>query len=201
MTNMDLLTMAVTRNTADLEHSEVAIKDLMTKRPGSRLLDLSSADLFDIAGLEPYEAQRVLAAIELGRRLAVASESQPRQINSSKDAFAEFAFLRGRPTEEFHTCFLNTKNAVLSTRVMHIGTLNMTVVGAREVFREAIRENAASIIVAHNHPSGDPTPSPEDIAITKKLLEVGDLLDIRLLDHIIVGQNESVSLQEMGYIN
>jgi DNA repair protein RadC len=89
---------------------------------------------------------------------------------------------------------------VVSTVTVHIGTVNMSVVGPREVFREAVRENAAALVVAHNHPSGDPSPSPEDIAVTRKLVEVGEILDIPLLDHVIVGDEHYYSMREKGLL-
>lgn len=197
---VDLLTVAATREARDLELNSATAQDLVHRMPGARLLNLSLEDLQNRFGLEPYESMRVLAAIQLGRRVGLASEEKRDAINSSVDAFRHFAYMRGKPSEEFHLCLLDTKNQILETTMVHRGTLNMSVVGGREVFRLAIRGNAKNIIVAHNHPSGDPTPSPEDIAVTQKLREIGDLLDIPLLDHIIVGQNQSVSLQELGYV-
>ena len=100
--------------------------------------------------------------------------------------------------EKVITVLLDTKNHILGTITVHIGTLDASLIGPREVFRDAVRENAAALVVAHNHPSGDPTPSPEDIAVTKRLNEVGEILGIRLLDHIIVGKGKYVSLRKEG---
>jgi DNA repair protein RadC len=103
--------------------------------------------------------------------------------------------------EQEHTCaiLLNTRNYVLSMPTIYIGNLNSTVIRVAELFRAGIRQNAASIIVAHNHPSGDPAPSPEDVAITRKMVEAGDLLGIEVLDHIIIGRNSFVSLKERQF--
>lgn len=93
---------------------------------------------------------------------------------------------------------LDTKNGVLRSRTVSVGDLSSSIVHPREVFAEAIRHSAASLIVAHNHPSGDPAPSPEDIAVTKRLAEAGELLGIEVLDHIVLGDNRWVSLKEKG---
>jgi DNA repair protein RadC len=95
---------------------------------------------------------------------------------------------------------LNSANGVIRKALIHIGTLTMSIVGPREIFREAVRDGASSIIVAHNHPSGDPSPSPEDIEITRILIDAGKLLDIPVLDHVIIGHRRYSSLNEMGFM-
>ena len=102
--------------------------------------------------------------------------------------------------EQFVLLSLNTKNGVIAVRVISIGSLNANIVHPREVFRAAVVDAAAHIIVAHNHPSGDPVPSREDIEITKKLLECGKLLGIEVLDHVIVGEGRHFSMKEAGHI-
>ena len=104
--------------------------------------------------------------------------------------------------EQEHTraILLNTRNHVLSMPTIYIGNLNSTVIRVAELFRAGIRQNAASIIVAHNHPSGDPAPSPEDVVVTRKMVEAGELLGIGVLDHIIIGRNSFVSLKERGLV-
>jgi len=95
---------------------------------------------------------------------------------------------------------LDAKNQLIRRADVHIGTANSSLVGAREVFREAVKDGAVGIIVAHNHPSGDPTPSPEDVAVTRQLRDAGKLLDIPLLDHVIIGESRHVSLRRMGLL-
>src|SRR5262249_42746108 len=107
-------------------------------------------------------------------------------------------FLTVEKREHFYAILLDSANHVMRKALIHIGTLTMSIVGPREIFREAVREGASSIIVAHNHPSGDPTPSPEDIESTKQLVQVGKLLDIPVLDHVIIGHEGYRSLSEMG---
>lgn len=198
---IDLLNVVVTRYERDLEPNLAISQELVKHFVGHRLLDLAPADLTEKFGLEPYEITRILAALELGRRLGSAGKGEAPVISRSREAFEQFRFLQNEKQERFCASFLNAKGEVISTKTIHIGTLTASPVGPREVFREAIRENAASIIVAHNHPSGDPTPSPEDIAVTARLTEVGQLLDIPLLDHLIIGQNPAyVSFQERGLL-
>lgn len=193
----DLLAVAICRTEADLEKAERQAAALARRFPGARLADLAPVDLRDSVGLEPFEALRVLAAMELGRRIAGAGKQVVDQILSPQEAYLVFAWLADEPKEHFCAAFLNSKGKLLSVRTIHIGTLNMSIVGAREVFREAIREGAASMVLAHNHPSGDPEPSPEDIAITAKLVAVGDTLDISVADHLIIGHDQKfVSLCE-----
>ncbi len=100
--------------------------------------------------------------------------------------------------EHFRVVFLDTRNQVLGTETIYIGSLNSSHIRVAEVFRDAIKRNCAAIIVAHNHPSGDPSPSPEDVSVTRELASAGELLDIELLDHLIIGQQRFVSLRERG---
>ncbi len=198
---IDLLALCLTREEKDASQNEAAARELLTRFTLSRLNDLSRMDLTLASGLEGLDADRVLCALELGRRSALAGEGVPRVISSDKDAYLVLKpHLEAQLQEKFVALYLNTKNTVISVRTVHVGTLNSAPVGPREIFREAVRENAASLIVAHNHPSGDPMPSPEDIAITKKLKEVGQILDIPLLDHLIIGQGRFISLNREGHL-
>ncbi|EOO64346.1 DNA repair protein RadC [Bacillus cereus VD196] len=111
-----------------------------------------------------------------------------------------FCFVIFRIYENFTCLYLNTKNQVIHRQTIFIGSLNTSIVHPREVFKEAFRRAAASIICLHNHPSGDPTPSREDIAVTKRLVECGQIIGIEVLDHIIIGDHKFVSLKEKGHI-
>jgi DNA repair protein RadC len=151
-------------------------------------------------GVSEAKACQVLAAIELGRRIsALQPESQP-TISSPRDVAnllaSEMAFLE---QEHLRVVLLDTKNHVLSVSQVYIGSVNTTMIRVAEVLRPGVRQNCPRIIVVHNHPSGDPAPSPEDVAVTKQIYEAGKLLDIELLDHIIIGSgNRFVSLKEKG---
>ncbi|MCB0826093.1 MAG: DNA repair protein RadC [Armatimonadetes bacterium] len=196
LSNVDLLAIVLSRTERDLAENESEATKLLTRYPGARLADLGLLDLEDAAGLESFEATRVLASMELGRRIAGSGKQAVQEVNNDQDAYRLFRYLEKESREHFCVASLNSKNGVIAVKTIHIGTLNMSIVGPREVFREAVRSNAASIILAHNHPSGDPTPSPEDIEITRKLIEVGATLDIRVHDHVIIGDGRFTSLYQ-----
>jgi len=155
-------------------------------------------------GVGQTKAIQLKAAFELASRLAAPRDSQP-IINTPADAANVLrGKLRDLPHEEFRVLLLTTKNALQRVSEVSKGSLNASIVEPREVFKDAIAASAASIVLAHNHPSGDPTPSAEDIAITKRLVKAGELLNIAVLDHIILGQQTTtrpqdfVSLKELG---
>ncbi|MCU0316661.1 MAG: DNA repair protein RadC [Fimbriimonadaceae bacterium] len=197
---IDLLSLCLSREEADVERNEGVARDLVKRYPAGRLSDVSPRDLLNAVGLEQFESQRMLAGIELGRRIAGAGKKVTEEISTAEQAYELFAYLADEPREHFCIASLNTKNKVLAVRTIHIGTLNASLVGAREVFREALRENASHIILAHNHPSGDPTPSPEDISVTKKLKALGQELDIIVIDHLVIGQGSFVSMARQGQL-
>jgi DNA repair protein RadC len=145
------------------------------------------------------KAVTLKAAFELGRRLAIATPEDRVQVRSPADAanllMAEMSALE---QEQLRVMVLDTRNRVLAVSTVYAGSLNSSVIRVAELFREAIRRNAAAIIVAHNHPSGDPTPSPEDVAVTRNIIHAGQLLDIEVLDHVVIGQQRFVSLKERG---
>jgi len=164
------------------------------------LIEADYQELAKLTGLDRFEILRALALMELGRRSALTSRGDLPEVDLPEDVFHQLAYLRSEKREHFVAVLLDSKSKIIRIAPIHIGTVNMSIVGAREVFREAVRDGAASIIVAHNHPSGDPTPSPEDIEVTAKLTEVGELLDIPLLDHIIIGYDQFVSFSRKGLL-
>jgi DNA repair protein RadC len=157
------------------------------------------SELAQIKGVGPVKAVTLRAALELGRRWQVASPADRPQICSPADA-AQLLMLEMGPMEQEHlrALLLDTKNRVLKIDTVAIGSLNSASVRVGEMFREAIRLNCAAVIVAHNHPSGDPTPSAEDVHVTRQMVEAGKLLDIPVLDHLVIGQQRWVSLKERG---
>ncbi len=156
-------------------------------------------ELCQLHGVGEAKATQVKAALELGRRLLVALPQDKLQVRSPADV-ANLLMLEMSLLEQEHlrTVLLDTKNYVLRIASVYTGNLNTAVVRVGEVFREAIRVNCASIIIVHNHPSGDPTPSPEDVRVTEMLVDAGKLLDIAVLDHLVIGRNRYVSLKERG---
>ncbi|MCA0351012.1 MAG: DNA repair protein RadC [Chloroflexi bacterium] len=161
------------------------------------LQKIEFSDLCRVRGMGEAKAAHIKAALEIGRRLLLAAPNQPLQITSPADVVGllqvEMSHL---DKEHLRVVILNTKNHVLKIENVTIGSLNSASVRIAEVFREPIRLNAAAIIVVHNHPSGDPTPSPDDILVTKQLIQAGQLLDIDVLDHLVIGQARWVSMRE-----
>jgi DNA repair protein RadC len=156
------------------------------------------AELQGQPGVGATTAARLKAALELGMRLTMERNHADR-IRSPADAanllMPEMSMLE---QEHLRTILLDTKNHVVAIPTIYVGSVNTTMIRVSELFREAIRRNCPAIIVCHNHPSGDPTPSPEDVMVTKQIVEAGKLLDIELMDHIILGSNRFVSLKERG---
>jgi DNA repair protein RadC len=159
----------------------------------------SLEDLCKRRGIGPAKAAQLKAAVELGRRLAGREAEARPLIDSPADAADLLRYEMGvLEQEELRVLLLDTRNRLMKTTTVYRGSLNMSWIRIGEVFREAIRTNAASIIVAHNHPSGDPQPSPEDVAVTRALVEAGKLLDIEVLDHLIIGRSAFTSLKSRG---
>lgn len=163
------------------------------------LVKASFSDLASVKGMGTAKAAQLKAAIELGRRLLISSPDARPQITSPLDA-ANLLMLEmgGLEQENLRILLLDTKNRVIASPTVYVGNVNSSIIRVSEVFREAIRENATALIVAHNHPSGDPTPSPEDVQVTRSIVEAGFLLGIEVLDHLVIGHQRFVSLKERG---
>jgi len=154
-----------------------------------------------VKGIGEAKGVQLLAAIELGRRLAQQQTDGKFTVRSPKDAATYLmADMTSLKQENFVVLFMNVKNQVIHKQTIFIGSLNASIVHPREIFREAVKRSAASIICAHNHPSGNPAPSPEDIEVTKRLQEAGHIMGIELLDHVIIGDHQFISLKEKGYM-
>jgi DNA repair protein RadC len=179
----------------------VANRALATFSGLAGLARASLPELRQLRGIGPVKAIELSAAIELGRRVATLQPEDRPVIREPRDVI-NLVHSEMAPLEQEHlrVLLLNTKNHVLAMRTVYQGTVNSSAVRVAELFREAIRVNAAAVIVVHNHPSGDPTPSPEDVRVTAEAAKAGQLLDIEVLDHIIVGgsQDRFVSLKQRG---
>jgi len=166
-----------------------------------RLAQRPSAELLRAGGIGPAKAGRLLAAFELGGRLAREGRPPIPRIREPEDVVHLFAGrLRDLQVEEFHLLALDSQSQVLREVLVTRGLLNSSLVHPREVFRAAIVEAAAGIIVVHNHPSGDPTPSAEDRAVTRQLVEAGRLLDLPLYDHVIIAGDRFLSFATAGLL-
>lgn len=152
-------------------------------------------------GFSQTQATKIQSVFELARRLETFIEEPKRKISSPKDVYA-FMYPKYRKVkkEKFVTLYLDTKNQILKEETVSIGSLNASIVYPREVFKSALELSSASIMVIHNHPSGDPSPSREDIMVTEKLCDGGKLLGIDILDHIIIGDGRYISLKDEGFI-
>lgn len=159
----------------------------------------SCQELMTVAGIGRIKAIELKAAIELGLRISQASQIKIGQITSSTKA-GEMLLLemRGLQQEHLVVLYLNTKNEIIKKETIFIGGLNSSIAHPREIFRGAVRYSAARMIVGHNHPSGNPEPSEADIQFTRRMSECGELMGIDLLDHIIIGEQEFISLKEIG---
>jgi len=165
------------------------------------LRDATVEQLMEVKGVGQAKAVQILAAAEVGKRLYRKHSEGRYTIRAPEDAAAYLMTdMTSLTQEHFVVLFLNVKNEVLHKQTIFIGSLNSSIVHPRDIFREAVKRSAASIICAHNHPSGNPAPSPEDISVTKRLLEAGALMGIELLDHVIIGDHQFISLKEKGYM-
>ncbi|WP_019908979.1 RadC family protein [Paenibacillus sp. HW567] len=195
--------LAILLRTGTRAESAIHIAQRMLGQAGGLrgLADLSIEELTNIKGIGLAKAVQLKAGIELGRRMANSRLTEPVIIRSPKDA-AEILTeqLRYLQKEHFVCLFLNTKNHVIAQETLSMGSLNASIVHPREVFRAAMKCSSAAIICAHNHPSGDPTPSPEDISLTSRLLQAGEIVGIDVLDHLVIGDGSFVSLKEKGFM-
>ena len=160
---------------------------LLSKYGIDKLSDLSLTELQQIKGIGPAKAMQVKALFEFNKRHNI-SKTNGKPITCAKDVF-DYASpkLSGLDKEHFMVILLDSKNKVIKDEIVSVGTLNSSIIHPREIFKTAIKESANAIILVHNHPSGDPTPSDEDNYVTKKIMEAGDVLNIKVLDHVVVG--------------
>ncbi|MCL4426106.1 MAG: DNA repair protein RadC [Firmicutes bacterium] len=162
------------------------------------LITASLEELSHIRGIGAAKASLIKAALEIGRRLAISTETKP-VVKSPRDVGnLVMEKMRYLDREHFEVLLLDTKNQVLAMELISVGTLNSSVVHPREVFKVAIKRSAAGIVLVHNHPSGDPTPSRDDLEVSRRLVEAGRLLGIDVLDHVIIGDNRFLSFKEAG---
>ena len=166
------------------------------------VLSASFNDITSIRGIKDGKASQILALSELFRRFrTLKAMKKDVKINSPKDlADLLIGEMNDLTQEVLKVVLLSTKNIIIGTKDVFKGSLNTSIVHPREIFKQAIDKHSASIIICHNHPSGDPTPSKEDINITLRIKECGNILGIQLVDHIIIGNNKFVSLKERGLI-
>lgn len=196
--------LAILLETGTKEESALSLANKIVCKYSSlgEIKDLSLEELQIINGIGLAKAAKILAAIEIGKRICLQSEIEQNKkaIKCPQEAVSivlpDLAFLS---QEHFHCVLLNTRNQMIHRQTIFIGSLNASIVHPREVYGLAVRKSAAQIMCFHNHPSGDPTPSKEDIEVTKNLAKAGEIIGIPLIDHIIIGKESFVSLKERGY--
>ena len=164
-----------------------------------RLARLSGDELRQVRGLGAAKAAQILAAIELGRRTLARTPDDRVQLVTPRQAAAYLLpQFGGLPVEQFGVVLLDTKHRVLRTMILSMGTVDRSVVHPRDVFREAVAASATAVVLFHNHPSGDPAPSPDDIILTRRLVEAGEVMGITVVDHVILGDTAYYSSREAG---
>jgi len=183
---------------------EISVKDLSTSILAkysdiSNLKDLEVNGVMSIKGIGKVKAIELIAAIELGRRVYLDKNIEEVKIRGSEDVFNYFNdLLKDKKQEHFYALYLDNKKKVISKKLLYVGTINGSVAHPREIFKMAYLLSASFIICVHNHPSGDPSPSKEDIVFTNNLIEIGKLNNIPILDHIVIGNNSYYSFFEEG---
>ena len=167
-----------------------------------RILTASLPQICEVPGIGPAKATKILAALELGRRAAEEVRPERDRMRTPRDVYERMRLrMRDLPHEEFHVLLLNTQNQIVRDLQVTRGTLDASLVHPREVFRAAITEASAAVVLVHNHPSGDPTPSAEDRTVTRQLRDAGKVIGIDVLDHVIVGEGRYISFSESGLLD
>ena len=204
LSNAELMAIIIKTGTKKATSVDIG-RRILKKYSGNKglsfLYDISLEELKSIKGIGRVKAIQLKAAVELGKRVFNPGSNDNKFISCpadvSKLVMDEMRYLK---QEHFRVIMLNTKNYVLKILNVSVGTLDISIVHPRDVFSEAIREKCSSIILVHNHPSGEPTPSKEDITATKRIIKSGEILGIEVLDHIIIGDGKYISLKESGIV-
>ena len=201
LSDSELLAILINNGTRDKSAITLAREIIETSDGIRNLSNITVEELSKIKGIGLAKACRIISALELGRRVSVASEMQKFKISSPQDIGNVYMEeLRYKKKEIFRVVLLNTKNVIIGSKDISEGSLNASIVHPREVFLEAIKKSANKMILMHNYPSGDPTPSSEDINITKRLISAGQIVGIEILDHVIIGDGSFYSFKENGQI-
>lgn len=197
LSNADLIAILLRTGSKELSVTELAFQILNEIGSIEQLQNTSLEALSKMKGVGEVKAITILCAIELGKRVNEQKEIKQEKIKNAEDLYQIFAPKMQHLTQEhLIAVFLNTKNQIIDYQTIFIGTSNKSIVHPRDIYKEALKYAAVKIMILHNHPSGDPTPSKEDIIFTKRLLEAGNILQIPLLDHLIIGKNKYYSFYD-----
>lgn len=203
LSDKELLTVLIRSGTKTERADQIALKVLEACGPDGlqALWNFSLEELKKLSGIGRVKAIQLLCVCELARRMARGKRLYGTKITSPKDVISFYNMqLKYHQKECLVLIVLDSKNRILADETLSVGTINSSIADPREIFMTAIRKNGLSIILLHNHPSGDPTPSEEDILTTQRVKKAGELLGIELYDHIIIGQNSYISLKAEGYL-
>lgn len=202
LSNAELVAVLLTTGRAGETAIQTAQKALVMSDGLAGLLDASLEELQEVPGIGRVKSIRVLAALELGQRAVSERQRDTRTVAGGPDDLIGYveASMRYLPREEFHVLLLDTRNRIIKSVRISQGGLASAVIHPRDIFREAVKANAAAIVLVHNHPSGDSSPSRADVESTRKFMKLGNMMGIPVLDHIIVGAESSSSFKQLGYI-
>jgi DNA repair protein RadC len=192
--------MAIILNTGYRGETVLELSHRIIKEYGSKAItqEKNVPRLIETLGIPPVKACQIVACFELGRRFFQELPGKMPTIRNPEDAYRYLEDMRKLKKEQFRGLYLNTRNKIIHDEIISIGTLTANLVHPREVFQPAIEYLAAGLIIAHNHPSGDPNPSDEDLKVTSQMQEVGKTMAIDFLDHIIIGGKKYISLRDQG---
>lgn len=197
ISNEDLISIILKTGTKNKSVKDISNFVLKEFKDISNLKYLNINRLMKIEGIGKVKAIELIAAIELGRRVYLEKNINEIKIRDSNDIYKIFNnILKYKQQEHFYALYLDSKNKIIEKKLLFVGTINKSVAHPREIFKNAYLTSASFIICVHNHPSGDPTPSKEDIVFTNNLMEIGKLNNIPILDHIIIGNNSYYSFFE-----
>ena len=196
ISNQELLSILLKTGLKDKNVKEVAT-DLLKKYPIEQLKDCSLQDLIKIKGIGEVKAIELLASIELGKRIFLKSNQKRIKLDTPQKIWMDAKYyIYGKKQEYFYCYYLNTKQELINRKLIFIGTINSSITHPREIFKEAYKYSASSIVCLHNHPTNDVTPSQADIEFTKTLMETGKIQGIPVVDHIIAGEDKYFSFYE-----
>lgn len=200
LSNKELLAIILKTGTKEKSVNELAI-DILNKYTLEDLEEISLNQLLEIKGIGEVKAIELLASIELGRRIFLNKDIKYKRLDTPEKIFNHTKYLfYNKKQELFYTLYFNNKQELIGEKLLFVGTINRSVTHPREIFKEAYRLSASSIVCMHNHPSNDVTPSNEDIIFTEKLVSLGTIQGIPIVDHIVVGNNSFYSFYEHGQI-